>query len=80
MRIIGANDQRLAKSGKVVVESVDLRIRDASNSKERTFKPPYEVADLGPEEDLIIGMDLMNTVHQERNRNTFLASDAIDAC
>ena len=62
LRIIGANGQRLAKSGKVVVKSVDLRIRDASNGKERTFKPTYEVADLGPEEDLIIGMDWMNTV------------------
>ena len=62
MRIIGAKDQRLAKSGSVVVKSVDLRIREASNGKERTFKPTYEVADLGPEEDLIIGMDWMNTV------------------
>ena len=62
LRIIGANGQRLAKSGKVVVKSVDLRIHDASNGKERTFKPTYEVADLGPEEDLIIGMDWMNTV------------------
>ena len=56
-RIIDANGQRLTKSGKVVVKSVDLRIRDASNGKERTFKPTYEVADLGLEEDLIIGMD-----------------------
>ena len=55
--IIGANCQKLAKSGEVVVKSIDLRIRDASNGKERTFKPTYEVADLGPEEDLIIGMD-----------------------
>ena len=62
LRIIGANGQRLVKSGKVVVKSVDLRIRDASNGKERTFKPTYEVADLGPEEDLIIQMDWMNTV------------------
>ena len=62
LRIIGANGQRLTKSGKVVVKSVDLRVRDASNGKERTFKPTYEVADLGPEEDLIIGMDWMNTV------------------
>ena len=62
LRIVGANGQRLAKSGKVVVKSVDLRIRDASNGKERTFKPTYEVADLGPEEDLIIGMDWMNNV------------------
>ena len=61
-RIIDANGQRLTQSGKVVVKSVDLRIRDASNGKERTFKPTYEVADLGPEEDLIIGMDWMNTV------------------
>ena len=50
------------KSGKVVVKRVDLRIRDASNGKERTFKPTYKAADLGPEEDLIIGMDWMNTV------------------
>ena len=62
LRIIGANGQRLAKSDKVVVKSVDLRIHDASNGKERMFKPTYEVADLGPEEDLIIGMDWMNTV------------------
>ena len=62
LRIIGANGQRLAKSGKVVVKSVDLKIRDASNGKERTFKPTYKVADLGSEEDLIIGMDWMNTV------------------
>ena len=55
--IIGANCQKLAKSGEVVVKSIDLRIRDASNGKERTFKPTYELADLGPEEDLIIGMD-----------------------
>ena len=54
LRIIGANSQRLAKSGKVVVKSVDLRVRDASNGKESTFKPTYEVADLGPEEDLIL--------------------------
>ena len=47
LRIIGANGQRLAQSGKVVVKSVDLRIRDASNGKERIFKPTYEVADLG---------------------------------
>ena len=46
----------------MVVKSVDLRIRDAGNGKERTFKPTYEVADLGPEEDLIIGIDWMNTV------------------
>ena len=62
LRIIGANGQRLTKLGKVVVKSVDLRIRDASNGKERTFKRTYEVADLGLEEDLIIGMDWMNTV------------------
>ena len=62
LRIIGANGQRLAKSGKVVVKSVDLKVRDASKGKERTFKPTYEVADLGPEEDLIIGMDWMNVI------------------
>ena len=62
LRIIGANRHRLTKSGKVVVKSVDLRIQDTSNGKERTFKPTYEVADLGPEEDLIIGMDWMHTV------------------
>ena len=62
LRIIGANGQRLAKSGKVVVKSVDLRIRDASNGKQRTFKAIYEVADLDPEEDLLIRMDWMNTV------------------
>ena len=62
LRIIGANAQRLTKSGKVVVNSVDLRVRDASNGKERTFKSTYEVADLGLEEDLIVPMDWMNTV------------------
>ena len=57
LRIIGANGQRLTKSGKVVVKSVVLKIRDASNGIERTFKPTYEVADLCLEEDFIIGMD-----------------------
>ena len=71
LRIIGANGRRLAKSGKVVVKSVDLRIRDASNGKKRTFKPTYEVADLGPEEDLIIGMDWMNTVVDSIKINTY---------
>ena len=33
-----------------------------SLGKERTIKPTYEVADLGPEEDLIIGMDWMNVI------------------
>ena len=51
LRIIGANVQRLMKSGKVVAKSVDLKIQHASNGKERTFKPTYEVANLGPEED-----------------------------
>ena len=71
LRIIGANGRRLAKSGKVVVKSVDLRIRDASNGKERTFKPTYVVADFGPEEDLIIGMDWMNTVVDSIKINTY---------
>ena len=62
LRIIRANGQRLAKSDKVVVKSVDLKIRDTSNGKEWTFKPTYEVADLAAEEYLIIGMDWMNTV------------------
>ena len=44
------------------MKSVDLSIRDASNGKERTFKPTYEVADLGPEQDLVIGMDWVNNV------------------
>ena len=71
LRIIGANGQRLAKSGKVIVKSVDLRIRDASNGKERTFKPTYEIADLGPKEDLIIGMDWMNTVVDSIKINSY---------
>ena len=62
LRIIGANGQRFAKSGKVDVKSIDLKIRDTNNGKERTFKPTCEVADLGPEEDLIITMDWVNTV------------------
>ena len=49
LRIIRANGQRLAKSDKVVVKSVDLKIRDTSNGKEWTFKPTYEVADLAAE-------------------------------
>ena len=62
LRNISTNNQRLANSPKVLVKSVDLRIRDTSNGKERTFQPTYEVEDLGPEEDLIIRMDWMNTV------------------
>ena len=34
LTIIGANGRRLAKSGKVVVKSVDSKIQDASNGKE----------------------------------------------
>ena len=59
LRIFGANGQRLQKSGKVIVDSVDLKVVDARTQRERTFRPTFEVADLGPADEMIIGMDWM---------------------
>ena len=71
LRTIGENGERLAKLGKVVVKSIDLRNCEARNRKERTFKPTHEVGDLGLEEDLIIGMDCVNTVVDSIKINTY---------
>jgi hypothetical protein len=57
LRILDASDNRLPKSGKVIVKSVDLKVQDALTGKQRTFRPNFEVADLGPEEIMILGYD-----------------------
>ena len=57
LRMLDASGNRLKKSGKIVVTSVDLKVQDASTKRNRTFKPTFEVADLGESEDMIIGHD-----------------------
>ena len=57
LQMFVANGQRLHKSGKVIVDSVDLKVVDAMTQSERTFRPTFEVADLRPSDELIIGMD-----------------------
>ena len=47
----------MKKSGKVIITSVDLKVQDARSKKDRTFRPNFEVADLGPDEDIVLGMD-----------------------
>ena len=59
LRIFGTNCQRLQKSGKVIVDSVDLKVVDARTERERTFRPAFKVADLGPADEMTIGMDWM---------------------
>ena len=56
---------------KVVVKRVNLRMQDTTNGKERMVKPPYPAADLGPEEDLMIEVDWMNTVVDSIKINTY---------
>ena len=43
----------------MIVDSVDLKVVDAKTNRERTFKPTFEVADIGPSDEMIIGMDWM---------------------
>jgi hypothetical protein len=60
LRIMDASNNRMQKSGKVIVTSVELKVVDARSKKQRTFKPRLEVADLGPDEQLILGNDWLN--------------------
>ena len=59
LRIFGDKGQRLQKSGKVIVDSVNLKVVDARTQRERTFRHTFEVADLGPADEMIIGIDWM---------------------
>ena len=52
-----ASGNRLLKSGKIIVVSVDLKVQDAKTKWFRTFRPTFEVADLGIDEMVILGYD-----------------------
>ena len=52
-----ASGNRLPKSGKIIVTSVDLKVQDAKTKRFRTFRPTFEVADLGIDEMVILGYD-----------------------
>ena len=52
-----ASGNRLPKSGKIIVTSVDLKVQDAKTKRFRTFRPTFEVADLGIDEMVILGHD-----------------------
>ena len=55
--MLDTSGNKLKESGKIVVTSVDLKVQDASTKRIRTFKPTFEVADLGKSEDMIIEHD-----------------------
>lgn len=57
LQMFGANGQILQKWGKVVVESVDLKVIDAWTQIERSFKLTSEAADLGLVDETNIDMD-----------------------
>ena len=57
LRMTDASGNRLKKSGNIVVTIVNLKVQDARIKNDRTFKPIFEVADLGDTEDMIIGHD-----------------------
>ena len=59
LRIFGANGQRLQKSGKVIVVSMDLKVVDARTNRERTFRPTFKGAVLGLADEMIIGIHWM---------------------
>ena len=52
-----ASGNRLPKSGKIILTSVDLKVQDAKTKRFRTFRPTFEVADLGIDEMVILGYD-----------------------
>ena len=52
-----ASGNRLPKSGKIIVTSVDLKVQDTKTKRLRTFRPAFEVADLGIDEMVILGYD-----------------------
>ena len=57
LRILDASSNRLPKLGKVIIKNVELKVQDALTGKQKTFRPNFEVADLGPEEIIILGYD-----------------------
>ena len=52
-----ASGNRLPKSGKLIVTSVDLKVQDAKTKRFHTFRPTFEVAYLRIDEMLILGYD-----------------------
>ena len=52
-----ASGNRLPKSGKIIVASVDLKVQDAKTKRFRAFRPTFEVAELGIDEIVILGDD-----------------------
>ena len=52
-----ASGNRLLKSGKILVTSVDLKVQDEKTKRFRTIRPTFEVADLGIDEMVILGYD-----------------------
>ena len=52
-----ASGNRLKKSSKIVITSVDFKVQHARPKNNRTFKATIKVADLGDPEDMIIGHD-----------------------
>ena len=52
-----ASGNRLPKSGKIIVTSVDLKVHNARTKRFGTFRPTFEVADLGIDEMIILGYD-----------------------
>ena len=55
-----ASGNRLPKSGKINVTIVDLKVQDAKTKGFRTFRPTFEVADLGIDEIVILGYDWLS--------------------
>ena len=61
-----ASGNRLPKSGKIIVTSVDLKVQDAKTKRFRTFRPTFEVADLGKDEMVILGYDWFSETTERR--------------
>ena len=52
-----ASANRLPRSCKIIVTSVDLKVQDAKTKRFRTFRPTFEVADLGIDKMVILCYD-----------------------
>ena len=52
-----ASGNRLPKSDKIIVTSVDLKVQNAKTKRFRTFRPAFEVADLGIDKMVILCYD-----------------------
>ena len=52
-----ASGNRLPKSDKIIGTSVDVKVQDAKTKRFRTFRPTFEVVDLGIDKMVILGYD-----------------------